>query len=512
MRGMDWVRRSRRRRNLLLVVAGASLLAALAGVAANAVGPTGSGRFVDDDGNIHEGNIEAIASAGITVGCNPPANTEYCPEASVSRAQMAAFLVRALGHEDVGDGDLFVDDDGSIFERDIDILGTASITRGCNPPRNDRFCPTAPVTRGELAAFLVRAFGYTDPGAGDLYSDDDDSIFNVDIDKLGTAGITRGCNPPANTRFCPEDVVRRDQMASFLARALGLAPTVPPPGVPPPTTPPTTTTPTTTPPDTGGAPMLIGAGDIASDDPADADTAAIILGYPEATVFTTGDNAYPDGSDEDFALHYEPTWGQFKDRTFPSIGNHDDHTEGAAGYFAYFGAHAGTPGEGWYSYDLANWHIVVLNSECGDAGFAPCSDQEEWLVADLAANGEACMLAYWHKPLFTSGHHEPGSDAMRDEWAILDAAGADVVLNGHDHNYQRYAAQDADGKPTDSGMVEFVVGTGGKDLYDQRITLDNLEEFYVGHGVLRLDLGTDDYAWEFIPTEGDFTDSGTGSC
>jgi hypothetical protein len=182
--------------------------------------PTWDGRFRDDDGNIHEPNIESIAAAGITKGCNPPTNDRFCPDDSVTRGQMAAFLVRALGLTDNGGGDRFVDDDGSTFETDIDRLATAGITKGCNPPKNDRFCPDDTVTRGQMAAFLVRAFGYTDSGGGDLFVDDDGSTFETDIDRLGTAGITKGCNPPANTRFCPNDRVSRAQMASFLARAL----------------------------------------------------------------------------------------------------------------------------------------------------------------------------------------------------------------------------------------------------------------------------------------------------
>lgn len=133
---------------------------------------------------------------------------------------MAAFLVRALGLTDQLD-DPFIDDDGSVFEADIEKLAAAGITRGCNPPANDSFCPNDPVTRGQMAAFLVRALSYTDAGEGDLFTDDDGSIFEDAIDKLATAGVTRGCNPPTNDRFCPGDVVTRGQMAAFLHRALG---------------------------------------------------------------------------------------------------------------------------------------------------------------------------------------------------------------------------------------------------------------------------------------------------
>jgi hypothetical protein len=200
------------------------LLSVVAG--ANGLEPGGS--FTDDNGNTHEGAIEAIAAAGITRGCNPPANTKYCPDDTVTRGSMAAFLVRALDLEDDGGKNWFKDDNGHLFEGDINRLAAADVTRGCNPPTNDEFCPDDVVTRGQMAAFLVRALSYTDDGGGDLFIDDDGSTFESDIDKLGTAGVTIGCNPPRNDRFCPSDVVVRDTMASFLARALGLPQIKPP--------------------------------------------------------------------------------------------------------------------------------------------------------------------------------------------------------------------------------------------------------------------------------------------
>lgn len=187
------------------------------------------GTFLDDDGNVHEANIEAIAAKGITKGCNPPTNDLYCPDSSVTRGQMAAFLVRALGLP-ATDTDFFIDDDGSLFEFDINRLAAAGITKGCNPPSNDRYCPDQQVTREQMAAFLVRAFGYTDAGGGGLFTDTKDTIFAADIDRLATAGVTKGCNPPDNDRYCPKSFVLRSQMASFLGRALGLAPMKPPPG------------------------------------------------------------------------------------------------------------------------------------------------------------------------------------------------------------------------------------------------------------------------------------------
>jgi glucose/arabinose dehydrogenase len=199
------------------------------GLAATALAelPPG-GTFTDDNGNVHEGYIEAIAAEGITRGCNPPLNDEYCPAEYVTRGQMAAFLVRTLGLTDDGGKDWFGDDDGDVFEADINKLATAGITLGCNPPDNTEFCPFDRVTRGQMAAFLVRAYGYSDAGSGDYFSDDDGSVFEANIDWLAAAGITRGCNPPDNTLYCPYSYVQRDQMATFLGRAEGLTPMVPP--------------------------------------------------------------------------------------------------------------------------------------------------------------------------------------------------------------------------------------------------------------------------------------------
>ncbi|MGD2051758.1 MAG: hypothetical protein PVI35_04700, partial [Acidimicrobiia bacterium] len=182
------------------------------------------GTFRDDDGNVHEQAIETIAATGITRGCNPPYNDDYCPRRLVTRGEMAALLVRALGLSDDGGRDWFGDDDDSIFEADINRLAAAGITVGCNPPANDAFCPGADLTRGEMAALLVRAFGLHDDGGRDWFVDDDHSVFEADINRLAAAGITYGCNPPDNTRFCADRTLTRDETASFLARSLPLLP------------------------------------------------------------------------------------------------------------------------------------------------------------------------------------------------------------------------------------------------------------------------------------------------
>ncbi|MGD2061389.1 MAG: hypothetical protein PVF87_11020 [Acidimicrobiia bacterium] len=200
-------------------------LFALALAVLAAVLPPG-GTFVDDDGNVHEGSIEAIAAEGITLGCNPPANDRYCPDETVIRGAMAAFLARAL-HLPAATRDHFDDDEGHLFEGDINRLAEAGITRGCNPPSNTRFCPNQEMSRGAMAAMLARAFDYP-VSPVDVFVDDDGHLFEADIQKIAAVGVTLGCNPPNNDRFCPDDAVRRDAMASFLSRALKLTANVPP--------------------------------------------------------------------------------------------------------------------------------------------------------------------------------------------------------------------------------------------------------------------------------------------
>jgi len=185
------------------------------------------GSFTDDDGDTHEGGIEAIAAVGITTGCNPPANDRFCPDSSVTRGQMAAFISRSRQLADSGE-DFFTDDSGDVFERSINSIAAAGITVGCNPPVNDRFCPDRPMTRGEMAAMMSRAFALP-ASPGDHFIDDYGSIFESAIDRVALAGITVGCNTPANDRLCPSALITRGQMATFLTRALGLAHNRPPP-------------------------------------------------------------------------------------------------------------------------------------------------------------------------------------------------------------------------------------------------------------------------------------------
>lgn len=185
------------------------------------------GTFTDDNGSVHEADIEAIALAGITRGCNPPVNDRYCPDASVTRAEMAAFLNRSISLT-ASSTDFFADDDGNIFEADINAVAAAGVTMGCNPPANTSYCPDRSITRAEMATMLTRAFKYPASTVNPFF-DDDGSIHEEAINSIAAAGVTLGCNPPDNSRFCPDDPVTRGQMASFLVRALGLTPLPPPP-------------------------------------------------------------------------------------------------------------------------------------------------------------------------------------------------------------------------------------------------------------------------------------------
>jgi hypothetical protein len=266
---------------------------------------------------------------------------------------------------------------------------------------------------------------------------------------------------------------------------------------------------------TEGTARVLAAGDIAScGHQRDEQTASLLDGL-DGIVLTLGDNAYPNGTAEEFASCYEPTWGRHKARTRPSAGNHDFNTSGATGYFGYFGAAAGPAPQGWYSFDYGGWHLVALNSNCAAiGGCGRTSPQGLWLEADLDANPSRCTLAYWHHPRFASSSNHGSSTLARELWRILQEHGADVALVGHDHNYERFAPQDADGVADPLGIREFVVGTGGAGLYAMGAPEPNSEvRDDTRYGVISLDLAPDGYAWQFHPVAGDtFTDSGVASC
>jgi hypothetical protein len=263
-----------------------------------------------------------------------------------------------------------------------------------------------------------------------------------------------------------------------------------------------------------GDPVLAAAGDIADcTSPNDEATADLLGTMPGATVAALGDNAYPDGSASDYKNCYDPSWGLYKAQTLPAVGNHEYNTAGASGYFGYFGAAAGDKTKGYYSYELGSWHVVVLNSNCTKVGgCGATSPQGQWLKSDLSAHPSACTLSYWHAPRFTSTYPSKSTGAF---WNALYRAKAEVVLNGHMHNYERFAEQSPGGlaKPG-LGVREFVVGTGGEATHPFKTIAANSEVRNAStFGVLKLTLHADSYDWKFVPVAGrSFTDSGTTKC
>jgi hypothetical protein len=262
--------------------------------------------------------------------------------------------------------------------------------------------------------------------------------------------------------------------------------------------------------------VLVGAGDIAEcTEGGDEETAALVESVG-GIVFTLGDNAYEKGTFAEFQDCYGPTWGRpsIIDRTMPVVGNHEYETRDAAGYFRYFGAAAGDPDEGWYAYDAGTWRVYVLNSMCSEVGGCEAgSAQEQWLRSDLVANPRQCIAAMWHHPRFSSGEHD-NHEFMADLWQTLQDARAELVLTGHDHSYERFGPQDASGAADERGLVEMVIGTGGRDPRGFGDPLPNslVRESPV-FGIMRLELRADGYSFEFLAVPGeDFTDSGTGTC
>jgi hypothetical protein len=277
-------------------------------------------------------------------------------------------------------------------------------------------------------------------------------------------------------------------------------------------------------PDPGDA-LLIGAGDIAdcgSQLVHAQETASLIKLFPDATVFAAGDDAYTNGTKSEFENCYGASWGDFKERTRPAPGNHDygiyliHRRNNATPYFDYFGTNAGPRDLGYYSYDLGNWHIVSLNSMAGQKGAPTMDKQRQWLEDDLDHNKKPCILAYWHHPLFSSGdtHGDQKKDPgrfMTPLWKVLLDHKADVILNGHDHHYERFALQDASKKATSSGIREIIVGTGGGE--DRGIgTVKANSEKRLAHvyGVLLMTLHPNSYEWSFIQADGTIGDSSSG--
>jgi hypothetical protein len=279
-----------------------------------------------------------------------------------------------------------------------------------------------------------------------------------------------------------------------------------------------------------GASILIGVGDIAAcDSRGDELTAAIVdsvlkadsVAQVENLVFTLGDNAYPDGSAQNFARCFTPSWGDPARRIMrsirPSPGNHEHLTYDAAPYYEYFGKNAGSPSKGYYSYDVGEWHAIALNSEIVVNGLfsdAERTAQLEWLARDLKANPKKCTVAYWHHPRFSSGWH--GSDRrLASFWSILNDAGVDLILSGHDHHYERFHPQTPAGVADSArGIVQIVAGTGGGEIRGLRDPLVPHSAVRVqGHfGVVKLTLGAEEWRSAFLATNGGVYDASGGKC
>lgn len=294
-------------------------------------------------------------------------------------------------------------------------------------------------------------------------------------------------------------------VALILTRSLGAAPAAPP-------SPSTSARPSASAPAPSTTPeLMVGAGDIAGcDTQSDSQTAELIAGTP-GVVFTLGDNA-PIGSRHDYRTCYAETWGAQLDRTHPVIGDEDYVTDHGRAFFDYFGDSAGD--QGWYSFEVGAWHVIVLNSECAEVGgCGPDSAQGRWLAADLASHPADCTMALWHRPLISAAG-TPDAASVRPFWDALYAAGAELVLNGHFHAYQRFQPLSPDLKPDDEhGIREIIAGTGGNQLMQLTQQAAHVEVQDRAHGVLLLRLYPQSYEWEFVPVRGEaFRDSGSGTC
>ena len=260
---------------------------------------------------------------------------------------------------------------------------------------------------------------------------------------------------------------------------------------------------------TGMTGLLVGAGDIGvCGGPGPESTARLLDRFP-GTVFAAGDNAYAAGRAEEFRNCYEPSWGRHRGRTRPVPGNHE-YESGGAGYFGYFGASAGPSGLGYYSYAEGPWRVIALNSEIAASAGSP---QVQWLRGELSNDRAACTAVIWHRPLFSSGRNGDNAD-MRDIWRTLYEFNVDLVINGHDHIYERFAPQDPDGRPDpDRGIREFIVGTGGAPLSEIQTVHANSEARGSVWGVAVFRLGDNGFQWQFVPVDGEtFQDSGSGGC
>ena len=246
-------------------------------------------------------------------------------------------------------------------------------------------------------------------------------------------------------------------------------------------------------------------------------TSDILVNGDFDAVLALGDEQYDSGSLSDFNASYDPTWGRVKSITYPVVGNHEYGQSGASGYFDYFGSVAGERGKGYYSFDLAAWHIVAINSNCDriSGGCGTNSPEETWLRNDLAAHTNECTLAMWHHGRFSSGH-DGDNTFMQTMWKDLVDADAEILLSGHSHDYERFAPQDANGNlDTTNGVRQFIVGTGGAFFTGLGTGFDDNSQAHQNdtYGILKLTLNSTSYDWQFMPEAGkSYSDSGTTAC
>lgn len=447
--------------------------------------------------------IGELADRGIVYGYGDGSG-RFGPADRVLRSQAAALVVRSLGWgAEVGRTE-FPDRAGTNDElwNSVRVLADRGVARGYV---DGTFGPNDPVTEAQVIALITRAMvarGYwvaqpddparyqAFPAASGLRSDALTFAHYLD-DAGGVPGAGTGWatwSLPATRQWIALALWRATQWREGLLTATAL-------------------------PVARTDPTLVGAGDIAGCDTDGDEATAHLLDRLPGTVFTLGDNAYPNGTPAEYAC-YDASWGRHLARTRPAPGNHEYYTPGAVGYYGYFGAAAGDPRRGYYSYDLGEWHIVALNSNCAAIGGCGAgSPQETWLRADLAAHPATCTLAYWHQARFSSGSH--GSDAaFADLWRALYDGGADVILAGHDHDYERFAPQRADGTRDDQrGIRQIVVGTGGRSHYPVVGTANSEAWNGTTSGVLRLVLHPTSYDWQFVPIVGQaFADHGSARC
>lgn len=253
-------------------------------------------------------------------------------------------------------------------------------------------------------------------------------------------------------------------------------------------------------PTAAGAPVIVAAGDIACpDQPCDShrETARLVMQIDPRAVLTLGDNQYNEGALSDFRNSYDPTWGRRKGRTFPSPGNHEFQTAGASGYYDYFGRRAHRSSDGFYAFNVGRWHLVSINTGNG----APSDAELRWVGRNLRRDRHRCELAYWHHPRWSSGTTH-GSDSRMDRlWQVLFRQGVDVVLNGHEHNYERFALLRPSGEPGGNGIRQFVVGTGGRGHYSLGSPIQGSQrQIDDEFGVLKMILRSRSYQWAFVAT------------